>query len=256
MSVKEMTSTFLSVLDSEDVITKLAKILSTSINLIFDEKITLVVSKLDGLISDVKSMQKRIVDVEQANEKLKQVNDGLHATIDNLTLRVNQLEQNGRKNNIVITGIPETYAERATPAGDGEDDSQPQVTREDTVKTVCSAIKDACNVVVVPEDIQSAFRLRSRGNGPRPILVTFNSYNLRTSVVRARRPKQQLRYKGSNIYINDHLTKFNTDLSYKARQTVKNKFAHSTWVRDGLVFIKWSSTDNHPTQLRCMADLN
>ena len=62
-----------------------------------------------------------------------------------------------------------------------------------------------------------AHRLRSKRTGPRPILVSFNSISLRSAVAKARRPKQTLKYKGLNIYFNDHLTRVNSNLAHKAR---------------------------------------
>ena len=88
-------------------------------------------------------------------------------------------------------------------------------TREDTVKTVCKVLKDGCKVDAEPSDIQSAVRLYSKAKGPRPLLVTFHSTSLPSSVVRARRPKLTLTYDGASTYINDHLTRYNTDLFYK-----------------------------------------
>ena len=93
---------------------------------------------------------------------------------------------------------------------------QPQTTCEDTVKAVCSAIQESCCIVVKPIDISYAHRLQSKRTGPHPILVSFYSISLRSTVARARRPIQTLKYKGLNIYINDHLTKINSDLAHKA----------------------------------------
>jgi flagellar biosynthesis/type III secretory pathway chaperone len=252
MSASDLTATFLAVLDNDEVVTKLASILAASINLILDEKIAPLVAKLDSITSENKILHKRVADVELENAKLKQTNDSLHATLDNVTIKVNQLEQASQKNCVVISGVMETYAERTQEGGDDTSPAQPS--REDTVNTVCSLLKTACNVEVLPVDILSAFRLRSKRTGPRPILVTFNSLQLRTAVIRSRRPKQQLKYNGTNIYINDHLTKANSDLAHAARQLVKQHDAHATWVRDGQIFIKWSATSRSDV-VHSMSDL-
>jgi hypothetical protein len=68
---------------------------------------------------------------------------------------------------------------------------------DDTVKTVRDVIHDACKIAVLPKDIQSAVRLRSRSAGLRPILVSFTSIALRSDVLKARRPKKKLTYDGS-----------------------------------------------------------
>ena len=144
----------------------------------------------------------------------------------------------------------------ATVEDNGEDAMlQPQTTREDTVKAVCSVIQESCFIVVKATDISCAHRLRSKGTDPRLILIFFNSISLRSTVARARQPKQTLKYKKSNIYIDDHLTKINSNLAHKAREAVKNKDAYSTWVCDGQIYIKWYE-DYRPSLIHAMSDLN
>jgi hypothetical protein len=253
-SVEDITAAFLSVLDNDDVITKIATVLSTSINLILTEKINPLITKLDTVIAEHKNLLSKVNKIDQENAKLKQLNDGLQTTVESLSVKVSLLEQSARKNNIVITGVAETYAERTTAAADGEipvvDD-----TRDDTVAKVCAVLKETCNVNVSAADILTATRLQSKHTGPRPLLVSFHSSSVRATVIRARRPKQQLKYQGTPIYINDHLTKYTADLAYKARMLVKQREAHSTWVRNGLVFIKWTAT-SRPSQIQKMTDFD
>lgn len=246
-SVPEMTTAFLSVLDNEEVISKLAMALSASINLIFEEKLMPLVKKIDALTSDFKSVKTQLSSVAGENEKLSR-------TTADLELRVNLLEQALRKCNIVISGVPETYAERVVDAADDNSGSA-TITRDDTIKSVCDVLKVTCNVQVSPSDIQSAARLQSKRPGSRPLLVSFYSAALRSAVCNARRPKQTLMYNGTQIYISDHLTKYFSDLSYQTRLLVKQKNAHSTWVRNGQIFIKWSVHDK-PSQVRSMSDLS
>ncbi len=224
MSVKDITASFLAVLDNDEVITKLATALSVSINLALEERLAPLMKKLDGIIADNKVLHNRVDAVERENGQLKQINVGLEESLRNVNLKINQLEQTSRKNCLVISGVGETFAERVTEAG--QEDAPPQHSREDTIKAVCSVLRESCKVEVSPQDIQSAFRLRSRRNEPRSILVSLHSNTLRASIMRARQPKQQLLFHGSPIFINDHLTKSNADLAFKARQLVKSKDAH------------------------------
>ena len=237
MPVKDLSAAFISKLDNDEVIATLASILSTSINLILDENLTSLVTKLDIISTDIQAVNARIQAIEHENTKLKQLHDGLRATVDGLAAKVNLLEQASRKCSLIISGVPETYAEWAVdaPSDDGAD--PPVITREDTIKTVIDVHKVACNVTVTATNLQSATRLYSKRTGPRPLLVTFYSLALLNSVVKARRLKQTLQYKNALTFINDHLTKLNTDLSFKARQLVKQEDAYSTYVRDGRIYI-------------------
>ena len=139
--------------------------------------------------------------------------------IAGLTTKVNLLEQEPRKCSLIVTGVQETDAERTADAFTGTD--LPESTREDTMKTTIAVFNEASNVTVLPADLQSAVRSRSKYGGPRPLLVTFHSLALRNSIMKYRRSKQTLSFQNSSICINDHLTKFNSDLSFKARQLVK-----------------------------------
>lgn len=53
-SVEDITATFLSVLDNDEVITKIATALSVSVNLILTEKINPLIAKLDTVITKKK----------------------------------------------------------------------------------------------------------------------------------------------------------------------------------------------------------
>jgi hypothetical protein len=253
MNVRELSTAFISVLDNEEVITKLATALSVSINLVFDEKLKPLLSKIDVFSTEIKSLNTRVAAVEGENAKLKQINDGLQASMDNLTAKVNLLEQASRNNCIVLSGVQETYAER-TEAAANADESVPMPTREDTLKTVCSVLNTACKVTVQSADIHYAVRLQSKRPGPRPLLVSLHSLALRSTIMKSRPPKQTLSFNGTPIYINDHLTKHNADLFFKSRQLVKQKEAHSAWVRDGRVYIKWSQ-NSRATHVVSMLDL-
>ena len=65
---KDSTSSFLQVLDNSDVVTKIVKVLSTSINLIFNEKLNSVLFKLDKLINDNKALNDKLDKLKRENE--------------------------------------------------------------------------------------------------------------------------------------------------------------------------------------------
>jgi hypothetical protein len=253
LSPNDIASAIIAALENDEVVTKLASALSTHIDLVLEEKLSSIVKKLDLFAADNKALRSKVVTLEQENVKLKEMNDDLYHKFGNLKMSVNMLEQTSRKCNVVISGVKETFAERTTEASDGE--TAPANTREDTVRTVCTLLGEACNITASPSDIQFATRLKSKREGPRPLLVGFFSPALRSSVMSARKPKQTLSFRGSSFYINDHLTQLNASLSRNARTLVKQGHAHSTWTRDGQVFIKWTAMDR-PNLIRCDADLS
>lgn len=187
-ATKDSTASFLNILDNDDVIEKLGKALSVSIQLTIDEFMKPIHKKLDQILADNKVTMERLSNVEKENAKLKQLNDGLHATVAGLQSRLEQLEQSQLQYDVIINGIKETYAERAD--GSNTDGTPPANSREDTIATACSLFKETCGVSVTPSDIHAAYRLPTKVPGRRPMLVTFNTRSLRTAVIKARRPKQ------------------------------------------------------------------
>ena len=93
------------------MITKLASILSASISLAFGEKMVSVMNKLDSIVNFNKIMQKRLTVLENENVKLEQENSTFHNSVRSLYLKVDQMDHLSKKNNTVITGVAETFAE-------------------------------------------------------------------------------------------------------------------------------------------------
>lgn len=252
-SAKDLTSIFLSVLENQDVIAKLAEALSTSFHLILDEKLVSINGKLDKIISDNKDLTYRVSVLENENKSLKSVNQSLDKEINSVKTKLNYLEQATRRNNVIITGIPETFAEKVTET-EGED-APPANIREDTVAAVCEVVKESCGLTSISAtDIHYAQRLKSKLPGPRPVLVSFMTLAMRETVIKARRPKQTLSFRGGTIYINEHLTDTNANLLHTVRQLIKKGDAHSSWTRNGQIYIKWEQ-NSRPLRVQSTADL-
>ncbi|KAJ8358176.1 hypothetical protein AAFF_G00028040 [Aldrovandia affinis] len=54
--------------------------------------------------------------------------------------------------------------------------------------------------------------------------------------------KQGRKLKGSNVYLNEHLTKRNADIARKARYMKKQRKIQTTWTTNCKVFIKLNGT--------------
>ncbi len=54
--------------------------------------------------------------------------------------------------------------------------------------------------------------------------------------------RQGKKLKGSNVYLNEHLTKRNTDIARKARFLRKQRKIQSTWTANCKIFIKLNGT--------------
>ena len=244
LTVDSLTVAFTTMLDNPSVISKLAEALSVSIQLILDEKLKPINNKLDKIVTDNKVLNVRIAETVKKYDELKEENVNLTKDLKSMMIKLNAVEQYSRRNNIVINGIPESFAEKASPVEETAASAEPTIetSRTDTVNMVCTVINEACGQKVSASDIYAAFRIKTKKEGPRPIVVSFHSFATRQLIVKSRRPKQKLLFRGNQIYINDHLTEFNSKVFHSARDLVNKKEAHATWTTDGQIFIKWDQT--------------
>ena len=88
-----MTASFLSVLDNEDVITKIGLVLAASIQLFISEQIKPVHKKLGKIMDENKKLAVRLSDMEKENDKIKQLSDSLASKIDTLQNRIYNLNK-------------------------------------------------------------------------------------------------------------------------------------------------------------------
>lgn len=72
------------------------------------------------------------------------------------------------------------------------------------------------------------------------IIVRFANRKYKTELLR-----QGKKLRGSNVYINEHLTKVNADIARKARYLRKKGKILSTWSANGKVFIKTNGSPEH-----------
>jgi len=244
--VKELSASFLSILDNEEVVEKLSKILSESVQLILTEQLKPLDRKLNQIIRENKLLELH----------LHLENEHLLSTNNECNIKLNHFEQAERANNVLIHGIKPSYAEQLSITDDGDDDHLAALslsTQPHTLKTVCAILSESCKIETSPSDIKAAYRLKSK-TGKLPLLVAFHSTALRNSVLKSRKPKETLRFREHPIYINEHLTAFNTDLFFKARQMVKDKKAFGAWTSDGQILIKWTSLSK-PQRVVSVKDL-
>ena len=127
--------------------------------------------------------------------------------------KIDALEQYGRRNCLIIHGLPEADNDR-----------------ENTDELACNFIQDNLKITVTTSDIDRSHRLNTRrkSSKPRPIIVKFLSYNKRNEIFRAKR-----RLKGiKGIAVTESLTTTRLQLlkQVKDHGNVKN-----AWTMDGRV---------------------
>lgn len=185
------------------------------------------------------SVQRHDVEIEALHDKCK--------NIDQLSLRVAELEQRSRINNIEIVGVPTTKEEDAS----------------GIVTMLATKVGYALNV----SDIIKCHRVNSFKNKYPNIVCQMATRKVRDELLNAakvfnREQKSTLRanilhksFPSTNIYFNEHLTQLNKKLLSAAKaKKVELKWSF-VWVKDGAIFAR-KSPESKIVRLSSFEDIN
>jgi archaellum component FlaC len=183
------------------------------------------VEEVGGFMTEFK---KEFAELKKQNDELYCEKVKLTETVDNLTMRVRELEQYSRKCNIEINGIP------ATP-------------KEDTL----SLVKDvgaAIGLQTEDEHVMAAHRVPSYNTRREPgIVVQFQNRLLRDKWLSSFKTKKTLTANEVNpllpsnrVYINEHLCPENKQFLSQLKLKCKEIGFKYVWFREGKFFIRKS----------------
>jgi len=191
---------------------------------------------------DINTKQQQLSSLEDSNKLLM---DKVQKLEDNL----DEIEQYSRKDNLVISGIPSSYAEAGS-TGSFENS-------QSTIDKVIDICNNKLGLHVSNDEISSAHRLKpKRGSTAAPIIVRFSRSSSRDTVFHARFQLKDFNHSSgaaSRIYINEDLTDHNRKLFAQARTMMKNKQLQSVWTSGCRILIK--GQDGLITHVRSAAQL-
>lgn len=185
-------------------------------------------------MTTVKTQQNRLMELLEEVKQLRLLNIEKDKRIAELERRVDDLEQYSRINDLIITGIPikpRSYA-RAVAADEGDELGEREVR---SVEQQVAAFLQSKGVELDRERIEACHPLPRRKNTDRPAAVILRFVNRKDKMALL---KQGRKLKGTNVYINEHLTKKNADMARKARYLKKQGKIQHTWVTNGQIYIK------------------
>ena len=171
----------------------------------------------------IKGLTDRLGSLEEKNKILESENNGLRAQISALEKKAEQSEHYSRRNNLRISGVPETNAENT----------------DEIVLKMATDIGSDLRI----EEIDRSHRIgksdpnRSR---PRGVIVKFTSYRARQKLLKMRSALKDNGYVG--VFLNEDLTKYRSEVLYEAPKTVKSDIAKGAWSSDGNILI-WDHGD-------------
>ena len=165
--------------------------------------------------------------LQEENQNLRQKYNKLEAKIVKLETEQNSLAQNGRRNNIVISGIPDSI-----------DDNN----LENTVISMMSDINvnieengmEACHRFGKP-DVKSkskrtVFRFVNRKN-------CNKNFENKKKLAKLNNEKHNFR-EGTKIFVNESLTLMNELIAFNCRKLKRKELIHSCYSKNGVLNIK------------------
>lgn len=179
-----------------------------------------IVGLVDSVVQGVlKGLNDRIASLEVKNAALEGENKTLLSRVAVLEKAADQAEQYSRRNNIRISGRPETP-------------------NEDTDNMVLKMAADiGCDLQL--HEIDRSHRVGKPGENrirPREIIVKFTSYRARQKLYKMRAALKDNGYQGT--FLNEDLTQYRNKILYEARKVVKADRAKGAWSSDGNILIR------------------
>lgn len=175
--------------------------------------------------------------VEDGNRELKEgmaallrENADQKKRIVELETRIDSLEQDKRKTNLIVEGVHITT----------------EMSADESKAKVVSELSRGLKMQINPDDVkyvQNISANRSRPGASSKVKMVFRVQATRDDIY-----GKKATLKGQKLWVNDDLTANRSKLAFDARRALKNKQIIATWVRDGEVFIRKSANDK-PTRL-------
>lgn len=160
----------------------------------------------------VKALNDRVNKLEETVESLQNQVSLLQRECRLTAMKANDNEQYSRRHNVRIVGFPE------------EKD-------ENCVEKVTKFCTETLKLSLASTDIDRAHRVgKPSDDKHRAIIVRLQSHRHKIDIMKTRRS-----LKGTNVFINEDLTKENQKLFSEARKLPNVKPA---WTRDGRIFVK------------------
>ena len=200
-----------------------------------------VLMGLMGLMEEIKQLKTEHL------EKDKKI-----ATLES---RVVEMEQYSRLNNIIISGLvtkPRSYARAAALAVEG---GEPTEEDTDSIEQQVITYMETKGINIDSEDLEACHPLPKRDKKTCPdIILRFVNRKHKLAVL-----KQGKKLKGSNVYMNEHLTKKTGDIAKQARRMRKQEKIQSTWTANCKVYIKLNGETPEEAKvlvIRALSDLD
>lgn len=189
--------------------------ISTSLKgMIIKDLSALIHNEIHPVVLELSKLKIEVASLREENSTLK--------------LKLDDLEQYGRRPLVRFSGIPET-------TGD---------TNEDTTTLILNACTDA-GITISVNDIERSHRVGKRQTGkPRQIIARTNSSNIKFYLLKES-SKFHKSVNHKHVSVNEDLTKLRDELLYHCRMLARSNNIQKAWTTNGKVKIKDNNEKIH-----------
>ena len=189
----------------------------------------------------ISQQQKDIMDLMKTIKELKQQNVEKDKKINMLEERVDQLEQYSRLNNVIVSGLPTKPRSYAKAVGSTSRDDPEE---EASVEQQVIDFMEGKGIFINSDHIEACHHLPRREKKDTPgkkeppaIILRFTNRKNKIQLMKLWR-----KLEGTNVYLNEHLTKKNATIARQLRILRRAGKIQSTWTQNCKIFIKLNGT--------------
>lgn len=180
-----------------------------------NSKLDLILQKNEDTTNEVANLREMVTDL---TKEIKKRDD----TIKKLTEKIEILDQYSRNKNIEICNIPKVENEN--------------------LKKIVLKLADKMEVGVKEDDIEVVHRLPSKGNKIQPIIIQFQSRQVRDRMLNRKKKiittSELIGQGNGKVFINPNLNKYFRELRYKAKQLGNELGYKYIWFKNNKILAK------------------
>lgn len=216
------------------------------------EVIKTTLNRLSDEIDKVSKQQTKLIELMGEVKNLKATIKEKDMKITDLEKRVENLEQYTRMEDLVISGLEtkhQTYARVAAASNKGEDapENELQTLEQQVIKFFQSK-----TMSIASSNISACHSLPRKDSKSKPvIIVRFANRKSKIELLR-----QGKKLAGTGVYLNEHLTKKNSEIAREARILRKQSKIQATWTRNCKVLIRLNGSSPESAKVVTVKELN
>ncbi len=182
--------------------------------------------------AQIEALKKENLKMTRSLDKMKFHLNCKDAKLEEMKLKLDQVEQNQYDRNVRVVGMPE------------------QKDEINDLESIQKMAKTAFAMNVEKNDVVEVYRLGkvTERKKIRDLIVKFRKKSTRDQFYNSRK-RLMHKEEQPNVFINDHLTEHRANIFFEARRLVKVRKLHSAWTQKGNILVRREESDK-PKQIR------